>query len=121
MEKVKYCPTCMKEYNVDQEKCECGYEFHVVKVEDEVAQTSTNTVIIDDNVPSFVWSLISFICPIAGFILAYLWVDKWPQRKPSLMKNAIGMSIFWFFAGLIFLLLAIGVKNGDVIVDVLAD
>lgn len=112
MEKTKFCPNCMREVSIDEKKCECGFEFHVVEVVDEVADT--NTVIIDDPVPSFVWSLISFICPIAGFILAFLWTEKWPQRRPALMKNAIGMSIFWFCAGIIFVLLAAGVKTGDV-------
>ena len=112
MEKVKYCPKCMKEHSVDTETCDCGFKFHIVEVVDEVA--STNTIIVDDNVPQFVWSLISFICPIAGLILAYLWVDKYPQRKPVLMKMAIGMAIFWFCAGIIFVSLASGVKTGDV-------
>lgn len=115
MEKTKFCPNCMQEYKIETEKCEkCGYDFHVVEVEDEVAVTSTNTTIIDDNVPQFVWSLISIVCPIAGFILAYLWVEKWPARNKILVKNSLIMSIVWLVTGIIVLLLAIGVKNGDV-------
>lgn len=116
MEKTKVCPKCMKEQNIKNEKCEdCGFEFHVKPEEDEVA-VSSNTTVIDDRTPLILWQFISFIFPPAGFVFYVLWHEKWSNRSKASGKMALTMSIVWFVAGVIYLLIAIGIKNGDVLV-----
>ncbi len=116
MEKTKVCPKCMKEQSIKAEKCEqCGFEFHV-KPENTEVVVSTNTTIIDDPVPPFVWKLISFLLPPVGFVFYILWQNKWANRSKACGKVALTMSIAWAFAGIVYLFLSIGIKNGDVLV-----
>lgn len=112
MEKTKKCPKCLKNHDVNVEKCSCGFKFYIKPVEDEAKPT--NTVVIDDSTPMFVWQLISFILPPLGFFFYFKWNQTWPNRSKTCGKMAFNMSIVWFVIGLICLLIAIGVKNGDV-------
>lgn len=116
MEKTKVCPKCMKEQKIEAKKCEqCGFEFHVKEQETEVT-VSSNTTIIDDSVPLFVWQLISFLLPPVGFVLYIIWQNKWSNRSKACGKMALTMSIVWAFVGIVYLFLSIGIKSGDVLV-----
>ena len=113
MNSIKYCPNCQKENDIQNKNCECGFEFFIKEVEDEVA--STNTVVIADPVPEFVWKLIGIVCPIAGMILAFLWKDKWPERKKILFKVSLGMLIFIAVLIALVIFVAIGKSNGSIV------
>ena len=116
MEKTKVCPKCMKEQSINAKKCEkCGFEFHV-KEEVDTVVVSSNTTIIDDPVPLFVWRLISFLLPPVGFVLYIIWQKKWSNRSKACGVMALSMSIAWAFVGIVCLLLAIGIKKGDVLI-----
>lgn len=116
MEKTKVCPKCMKEQSIDAKMCDkCGFVFHV-KEETNTVVVSSNTTIIDDQVPLFVWRLISFLLPPVGFILYIVWQKKWSNRSKVCGTVALCMSIVWAFAGIVCLLLAIGIKKGDVLI-----
>ena len=114
MEKTKKCPTCLKVHPENAETCECGFKFYIKPVEDEIAPT--NTVVLYDPVPSFVWRLIATILPPLGFFFYFKWVEKWPTRSKESGRTAFVMSIVWMVVALILLFLVIGIKNGDVLV-----
>lgn len=113
MSGIKYCPNCQKEHNINQTKCECGYEFVVIEKPDE--NVSTNTTIIVDKVPGFVWSWVGFLSPIAGLVLYILWKEKWPERAKRAGKVALYTTIIITVLVIIAILLFIGYKNGQVI------
>lgn len=113
MEKIKYCPNCQKEHSVDDTKCSCGYEFVIKEEVDETV--STNTTVIVDNVPDFVWKLVSIFCPIAGLVLYIVWRQKWPERVKILGKFSLGMGIFYTLAIIFTIFVLIGLKTGDVV------
>lgn len=113
MTNIKYCPNCQKTNDIEAKNCECGYEFFIKEVEDEIA--STNTTVIADPVPEFVWKLISIVCPIAGIILAVLWKEKWPERKKILFKVSLGMLIFIAVMILLTIFVLVGLKTGDIV------
>lgn len=105
MQKIKFCPICRKQYDIEQEKCECGYEF--VKLEVQVDETvqSSNTKVIVDNVPLWVWSFLSFItASIYGWILYAKFKESYPERSKSAKKGAI---TFYIFVGVVFFITAI--------------
>ncbi len=115
MAKTKVCPKCMKEQDINNKQCEdCGYELYV-KEETEVV-ISSNTTVIDDRTPLFIWQLIGFLLPPAGFVLYVLWREKWSNRSKACGIMALTMSAVWFVAGIVYLIIAIGIKNGDVLV-----
>ena len=113
MNSIKYCPNCQKENDIQNKNCECGFEFHIKEVEDEIA--STNTVVIADPVPEFVWKLIGIVCPIAGIVLACLWKEKWPERNKILFKVSLGMLIFITVVILLTIFVIIGKATGSII------
>lgn len=113
MTNIKYCPNCQKEVDAESKNCECGFEFYIKEVEDEIA--STNTIVIADPVPEFVWKLISIVCPIAGIILSIIWKDKWPERKKILFKVSLGMLIFIAVAIALTIFVVIGKATGDIV------
>lgn len=116
MEKTKKCPNCLKTHDIKATKCEeCGFEFHVVEVEDEIAATNTHTV--DDRTSPFLWKVIAFFLPFIGFILAIVWHKKWPERSQVMRTMAFVMAIVWFFVGIIMLYIMCGIKSGDILVD----
>lgn len=113
MSDIKYCPNCQKEVDASLKHCECGYEFYIKQVEDEVA--STNTTVIVDNVPEFVWKLISLLCPIVGIILSFVWKKKWPERSKILFKVSLGMIIFLVVVAAIAIFVVVGKARGDIV------
>lgn len=113
MTNIKYCPNCQKENHVEAKNCQCGYEFFIKEVVDEMA--STNTTVIADPVPEFVWKLIGIVCPIAGIILGCLWKTKWPERKKILFKFSIGMLIFLGVVVALTIFVVIGKATGDIV------
>lgn len=116
MEKTKVCPKCLKEQNIKNEKCEdCGFEFYVKEEETEVT-VSSNTVVINDRTPIFLWKLISFLLPPVGFVFYVIWREKWSNRSKASGVMALTMSIVWFFVGIIYLIIAYGIKYGSVLV-----
>lgn len=116
MEKTKKCPNCLKTHDIKETKCsECGYEFHVVEVTDEMASTNTHTVF--DRTSPFTWKLISFFFPFVGLILAIVWYKKWPERSQVCRSMSFIMAVVWFFIGIIMLYVMCGIKSGDVIID----
>ena len=69
MEKIKYCPKCRKQYGFDQEVCECGYEFVKIEEKEDATVQSSNTRVIVDNVPLWIWTFLGFItASITGWI-----------------------------------------------------
>lgn len=114
MQNIKKCPKCLKENDINAESCSCGFKFYIKPVVDEIAPT--NTVIIDDPTPIFLWQLISFILPPLGFFFYFKWDEKWENRAKACGKMSLTMSIVWFAIGIIWLCIAIGVKNGSVLV-----
>ncbi len=114
MEKTKKCPKCLKEHEENAEKCSCGFKFYIKPVEDEIAPT--NTIIDDDNIPLFVWQLISFILPPLGLFFYLKWSEQWPKRSNACGKISFTMCIVWLLIGIVWLFLAIGIKNGDVLI-----
>lgn len=88
MEKVKYCPICRKQYNLNEKKCDCGYEFVVKEENEEVV--ATNTKVIYDNKPLGLWTFLGFISlSIAGFVLFFKWRSSYPHRSKAALKGAI--------------------------------
>lgn len=113
MNSIKYCPNCQKENPVDQKTCSCGYEFVVKEVVDETV--STNTTIIVDNVPSFVWKIVSFFCPIAGLVLYFKFKENFPERSRICKKTSIGTLIFIGVSIIIIIAIIIGFLTGDIV------
>ena len=94
MLKVKHCPKCRKEHSVGAKVCDCGYEFvELVEKEDATVQSS-NTKVIVDNTPEFLWSFIGFITlSIYGFILSKVYKESYPVRAKAAKKGAIAFLI----------------------------
>ena len=113
MSNIKYCPNCQKENHIDEAKCSCGFEFVIKEVVDETV--STNTTVIVDNVPLFVWKIIAFFCPIAGFILKYKYRNKYPERSKICGSVALGTTIFVACSILLIVLIVIGFLTGNII------
>lgn len=104
MQKIKYCPVCRKQCDINQKTCECGYEF--VQVEEKVDATvvSSNTKVIVDNVPLWIWSFLSFITlSILGWIYVNKFKEDYPERAKSAKKGAIA---FYITAGVCLLIYA---------------
>ena len=97
MEKVKYCPKCKKQHPLNTKHCECGYNFVVLENHvDETVQTS-NTKVIVDNVPLWIWSFLGFITlSICGWIFFAKYREDYPERSKSARSGAIA---FYIFAG----------------------
>ena len=69
MLKVKHCPKCRKEHPVSAKVCDCGYEFVQLLEREDATVQSSNTRVIVDNVPLWIWSFLGFItCSICGWI-----------------------------------------------------
>ena len=105
MQKIKYCPICRKQVNIETEVCECGYQF--VKVEEKIDATvqSSNTRVIVDNYPLWVWTFLGFIsASIAGWILYAKFRESYPERSKSAKKGAIS---FYITAGVCLLIYAL--------------
>lgn len=113
MNAIKYCPNCQSVHNIDDKSCQCGFEFVIKEVEDEIA--STNTIVFSDPIPEFVWKLVGFFAPIAGFILYFLWKKKWPERAKILFKVSLGMTIFLVVSLAIIIFVMIGLATGDIV------
>ena len=105
MQKIKYCPVCRKQVNIETEVCECGYQF--VKVEEKIDATvqSSNTRVIVDNYPLWIWTFLGFIsCSIAGWILFNKFKESYPERSKSAKKGAIA---FYITAGVCLVIYAL--------------
>lgn len=113
MSNIKYCPNCQKEHSADATKCSCGYEFVIIEKVDETV--STNTTVLVDRVPGFVWSWIGFLCPIAGLVLYIVWKQKWPDRSRRAGTVALYTTITLAVIAVIALLLIRGYYKGQVI------
>ena len=113
MSNIKYCPNCQKEHNIDETKCSCGYEFVMVEKVDETV--STNTTVIVDRVPGFLWSWVGFFSRIAGLILYIVWKKKWPERSKRAGSVALYSAIVLTVILVVVLLLIRGYHNGQVI------
>lgn len=113
MSNIKYCPNCQAENNLEETKCSCGYEFVNIKKVDETV--STNTTVIVDRVPGFVWSWIGFLSPIAGLILYLVWRNKWPERSKRAGSVALYTAIVVAVLAVVAVALAIGYRNGQVV------
>lgn len=95
MQKIKYCPICRKKYDINQEVCECGYKF--VKLEKEVDETvqTSNTKVIVDNVPLWIWKFLGFIsASVCGWIFYGKFKESYPQRSKASKNGAISFYIF---------------------------
>lgn len=102
MNKIKYCPVCRKQHDIKQNKCECGYEF--VQVEEKVDATvqSSNTKVIVDNVPLWIWTFLAFITiSITGWIHFVKFREDYPERSKAAKRGAIS---FYIFAGVCLLI-----------------
>lgn len=102
MQKIKYCPICRKQCDIKKEVCECGYEF--VKVEETIDATvqSSNTKVIVDNVPLWVWAFLSFItASVLGWIYYGKFKEDYPERSRSAKRGAIS---FYIFLGVVILI-----------------
>ena len=113
MSNIKYCPECQKENDVNATKCECGYEFVIKEVEDEIA--STNTIVFVDRVPQFLWKLVGFFCPIAGLVLYILWKKKWPERSKNAGKFALTSVILTVVVIALTIFVVVGLATGDIV------
>lgn len=113
MEKIKYCPKCRTTHNLVDKKCDCGFEFVEVEVEDN--NKSDNTTIINDPIPEFVWKLIAFFVPIAGYVLYFVFKQEWPRRAKISLKMAIIMTGVIVACSIIVVLIYIGIVNCDII------
>lgn len=105
MQKIKYCPICCKQYDINQEKCECGYEF--VKLENKVDETTqnSNTKVIVDNVPLWIWSFLGFIsASVCGWIFFGKFKESYPERSKASRKGAIS---FYVFLGVVLFIIAL--------------
>lgn len=105
MVNFKYCPVCQKQHSKDATKCECGYDFVVIKNGiDETVQNS-NTKVIVDNVPLWVWTFLGFIsCSVCGWIFYGKYRESYPERSRSSKSGAIA---FYIFAGVCLLIFAL--------------
>lgn len=102
MQKIKYCPKCRKQYDINQEKCECGYEFVKSNVEVDETVQSSNTKVIVDNVPLWIWSFLGFItASVCGWIFYAKFMESYPERSKSAKKGAIS---FYIFVGVVILI-----------------
>ncbi|MBR6516843.1 MAG: DUF4234 domain-containing protein [Bacilli bacterium] len=115
MEKIKYCPKCKKQHPVSAAHCDCGYNFVMVNHNvDETVQTS-NTKVIVDNVPLWIWSFLGFItCSICGWIFYGKYREDYPERSKSAKSGAIAFYIFEGSCLLIYVLYLILSKQGKI-------
>ena len=114
MEKIKYCPKCMKVHPLDAKECDCGYVFKM-KEEDEVDTTvaTTNTKVIVDNKPTSLWSTGAFFTlSIMGWVWYKKFKDDYPIRAQAAKKGAISFYVFVGVVILILLFLAYLKANG---------
>ena len=105
MQKIKYCPVCRKQCDTNHEKCECGYEFVKVEEQEDATVQSSNTKVIVDNVPLWIWSFLGFItASVCGWIFYSKFRETYPERSKSAKKGAISFYIFAGVCVVIFLL-----------------
>lgn len=105
MEKIKYCPKCRKQYGLEQEVCECGYEFVKLEVKEDATVQSSNTKVIVDNVPLWVWTFLAFITEsVLGWVFYGMFKESYPARSHAAKKGAIA---FYIFLGVIILIYVI--------------
>lgn len=116
MEKIKYCPKCLKAHDINDKTCDCGFEFHVkeeAKV-DATVQTS-NTRVIVDNVPLWLWSFLGFITlSILGWVFFSKFKESYPERSKSAKRGAIAFYITFGVILFLFLLYKILEAKGKI-------
>ncbi|MBQ4571543.1 MAG: hypothetical protein IJB21_07590 [Bacilli bacterium] len=101
MQKIKYCPKCQKQYGINQEKCECGYEFVKLESHEDETVQSSNTKVIVDNVPLWIWTFLGFITEsVCGWIFYAKFRESYPERSKAARKGAIS---FYIFLGVVIL------------------
>ncbi len=116
MGKIKYCPICRKQCDINQQTCECGYEF--VKVEQQIDATvqSSNTRVIVDNKPLWLWSFLAFITlSIYGFVLYAKFKEDYPARSKSALRGCISFFITLGVVLLIYLFYLILKSRGKIV------
>ena len=102
MQKIKYCPKCQKQYDINQGKCECGYEFVKLESHEDETVQSTNTKVIVDNVPLWIWAFLAFITEsVLGWVFYGMFKNSYPERAKSAKKGAI---TFYIFVGVVVLI-----------------
>lgn len=88
MAEVKYCPGCQKEVEVGVKVCpDCGYEF-IVQEKKEVTNAVRKGELFDPT-PAFLWTGMSFLIPIVGFILYFVFRKKWIARSEHCKDGAV--------------------------------
>lgn len=94
MSDIKFCPNCQKEVSRKTEVCEdCGFEFAPEK-----EQEASNKVInIEkyDPVPVFLWTVLSFLFPIVGVILFFVFKKNRSVRAEACKDGFIIGAIVW--------------------------
>ena len=105
MDKIKFCPKCRKQCGLEQEVCECGYEFVKIEENEDATVQSSNTRVIVDNVPLWIWSFLGFItASITGWIHFGKFRESYPERSKAAKKGAIS---FYICLGVVLLIWAI--------------
>lgn len=94
MSDIKFCPNCQKEVSKDTLVCpDCGFEFAPEKEE----EASNKVINIErfDPVPTFIWTVLSFLFPVVGVILFFVFRKNWSFRAEACKDGFIIGAIVW--------------------------
>lgn len=100
MEKIKFCPVCQKQVDINTKTCSCGYQFVEVEKKDEIIQT-TNAKEIEDHVPAFLFKWLGFFVFPVGIVLKKKYKGVYPERSRASWAGAkagmitIGVVLFF--------------------------
>ena len=116
MQKIKYCPNCRKQVNIETEICECGYQSVKVEEKEDATVQSSNTRVIVDNVPLWVWTFLGFITEsVLGWVFYGMFKESYPERSKAAKRGAIAFYIFLGVSVTIYVLFIILALNGKIV------
>ena len=110
MSDIKFCPNCQKEVSKDVQVCDdCGYEFAPEKVE----EASNKVINIEryDPVPTFLWTAHSFLFPVVGVILFFVFRKNWSARAEACKDGFVIGAIVWALVIMFLLFFAVDYKK----------
>lgn len=94
MSDIKFCPNCLKEVVKGTEVCDqCGFQFAPEKEEEASNKVINNEKY--DPVPTFLWTVLSFLFPVVGVILFFVFKKEWSVRADACKDGFIIGAIVW--------------------------
>lgn len=87
-ENAKFCPNCGTQLNNQQ----TSHNYEPIYQE-------SSSYVKEDDAPSFLFALLSFVIPVVGLVLFILWNKEYPQKAKSCLKGFVANIILDFVMG----------------------